>query len=287
MLKIKLPLGVGRFFSNARHYFRSVANKEGDKTEFGREKPKVIADLQKKKWLWSIISGMLMIVALIVVTATTAYITMILSIKGEDVSVPDLYKMSTTEAVKVLGDLDLKLKISDERLFSKDIEDGRVMRQEPDPGTRVKRNVNVRVILSAGTKTIIVPSLVGNSARSASAIFAKNGLNLTNISEVFCDYVVGNNIIAQEPVPGSSMIKGSRVNILVSLGSKEKVYVMPDLIGQNYDRVINHLEGAGFRIGNVFYHEYPGASARMIIMQFPKAGYSIHKSDIINLWVSK
>lgn len=287
MLKIKLPLGIGRFFSNARHYFRSVANREGDKTEFGREKPKVIADLQKKKWLWSVISGMLMIVALIVVTATTAYITMILSIKGEDVSVPDLYKMSTAEAVKVLGDLDLKMKIADERLFSKDIEDGRVMRQEPDPGTRVKRNVSVRVVLSAGTKTIIVPSLVGNSARSASAIFTKNGLNLTNISEVFCDYVVGNNIIAQEPVPGSSMIKGSRVNILVSLGSKEKVYVMPDLIGRNYDRVINHLEGAGFRIGNVFYHEYPGASARMIIMQFPKAGYSIHKSDIINLWVSK
>jgi beta-lactam-binding protein with PASTA domain len=287
VLKIKLPVGLVRFFSNSGHYFRSVLNKEGDKTEFGREKPKVIADLQKKKWLWSIISGFLMIIALIFVTATTAYITMVLSIKGENVSVPDLYKMTTEDAVRLLSDLDLKLKISDEHIFSKDIEEGRVMRQEPAAGTSVKRNVSIRVVLSAGIKTIIVPSLVGNSARDAAAVFAKNGLNLTNISEIYCNYMISNNIIAQEPLPGSAMIKGSRVNILVSLGAREKVYVMPDLIGQDYSRVINRLEGAGFRIGNVFYHDYPGAEPRIIIMQFPKAGYSIHKSDIINLWVSK
>jgi beta-lactam-binding protein with PASTA domain len=233
VLKIKLPVRLVRFFSNAGHYFRSVLNKEGDKTEFGREKPKVIADLQKKKWLWSIISGFLMILALIFVTATTAYITMVLSIKGENVSVPDLYKMTTEDAVRLLSDLDLKLKISDEHLFSKDIEEGRVMRQEPGAGTSVKRNVSVRVVLSAGIKTIIVPSLVGNSARDAGAVFAKNGLNLTNISEIYCNYMISNNIIAQEPLPGSAMMKGSRVNILVSLGAREEVYVMPDLIGQD------------------------------------------------------
>jgi len=287
VLKIKLPGGLKKVSSEAGHFFRSAVDKEGDRTQFGREKPRLIADLQKRKWLWSIISGFFMIIALVCVTATAAYITMVLSIKGEDVNVPDLYKFSTTEAVQLLSDIDLKLKIADERLFSKDIEEGRILRQEPEAGTSVKRNVSVRVILSAGTKTITVPSLVGNSARDAAAVFASKDLNLTNISEIFCNYIIANNIIAQEPQPGASMIKGSRVNILISLGAKEEVYVMPDLIGQDYDRVANHLEGAGFRLGNVYYHDYPGARSKIIIMQFPKAGYSIHKTDIINLWVSK
>lgn len=287
MLKIKLPIWLANFFSEVRHFFRSAVNKEGDKTQFGREKPQLIAKLQKRRWLWSVVSGFFMIIALVFVTATAAYITMVLSIKGEDVNVPDLYKMTTTEAVQLLSDIDLKLKIAEERLFSKDIEEGRILRQEPEAGTSVKRNVSVRVVLSAGTKTITVPSLVGNSARDAASVFASKDLNLTNVSEVFCNYIIANNIISQEPPPGSSMLKGSRVNILVSLGAREQIFVMPDLIGQDYDRVVNHLEGAGFRVGNVYYHDYPGAKSKVIIMQFPKAGYSIHKTDIINLWVSK
>lgn len=287
MLKIKLPAGVARFFSEIGHFFRAAADKESDRTRFGREKPRLISNLQKRKWLWSIISGFFLILALVFVAATTAYITMVLSIKGEDVSVPDLYKLTTTEAVQALNDLDLKLKIADERIFSKDIEEGRVLKQEPEAGTSVKRNVSIRVTLSAGMKTVNVPSLVGNSARDAAAVFASKDLNLTNISEIHCNYVVGNNIIAQEPPPGAAMIKGSKVNILVSLGPDEKIYVMPDLIGQDYDRVSNHLEGAGFRIGNVYYHDYPGVKSKVVIMQFPKAGFSIHKTDIINLWVSK
>jgi len=287
VIKIKLPVGFINGLKRLRHFFRSFKNRESERTHFGEEKPKFIIALQRKKWLWRIAMSIFLIVSLIFVTSFTAYITMVLTIRGEEVEVPDLEGLNTTGAVQMLSELDLKLRIEEKRKYSKGVEEGKIINQEPSAGTSVKRNNTIRVTLSAGTRTIVVPSLIGQSARNASSIFASKGLNLSTVAQVHCDYVVTNNIIAQEPPPGAELIRGSRVDILVSLGSTEKLYVMPDLIGKDYERVAPRITGAGFRIGNVYNRRYPGVRPGVIIMQYPKAGYSVSKTDIINLWISE
>jgi beta-lactam-binding protein with PASTA domain len=287
VVKIKLPASLINGLNRIGHFFRSLKDSESEKTRFGQEKPKFIISLQKRKWLWRTLSSITLIALLIFITAFMAYITMVLTIRGEEVNVPDLESLNTTEAIQILSELDLKLRIEEKRQYSKGVEEGKIIKQEPSPGISIKRNNTIRVTLSAGTRTIIVPSLIGQSARNASSIFASKGLNLSTVSQVHCDYVVTNNIIAQEPLPASELIRGSRVNILVSLGSRERLFVMPDLIGKDYDLVAPRITGAGFRIGNVFNRRYPGVRPNVIIMQYPKAGYSVSKTDIINLWISE
>ncbi len=250
-------------------------------------KPKSLIWLQKHKWLWRIVTTTLILVGLITTTAVTAYITMVFTIKGDEVRVPDLMGMNTTEAVQVLGEKDLKLRINEERQYSKGVEEGRVIKQEPDPGTSVKRSNAIRVTLSAGTKTIIMPDMIGQSARNAASVFSNKGLNLHTIAQVHSEEVVMNNIISQEPPPGTELVRGSRVNILVSLGPREKFFVMPDLIGKDFQMVSNQLVAGGFRIGNTFYRSYPGVRPNVIIQQYPRGGFSVSKTDIINLWVSE
>jgi len=269
------------------HIKRSFHERESEKTRFGERKPGFLIALQKRKWLWRLIASILLMSSLVFVTAVTAYITMVVSVKGEETSVPKLMGMTTTEAVQVLSEQDLKLRIIEKRQYSKGVEEGRVIRQEPEPGISIKRNSAIRVTLSAGTRTIVVPSLIGQSARNAASVFSRNGLNLHTISQTHSNQVVMNNIIAQEPSPGTEVVRGSRVNILVSLGPREKFFVMPDLIGKEYEIVSNQLTRGGFRIGNTFYRNYPGVRRDIVIMQYPKAGYSVSKTDIINLWISE
>jgi serine/threonine-protein kinase len=131
-----------------------------------------------------------------------------------------------------------------------------------------------------------VPSLIGQSARNAATQFSAKGLNLNWISQVYSDFLATNNVIAQEPPPGAELVRGSRVDILVSLGPREMLYVMPDLIGKEESEVRSVLTQMGFRIGNVYTRRYPGIKSNVIINQYPKAGYAVMKSDIINLWIS-
>ncbi|MBN2135329.1 MAG: PASTA domain-containing protein [Acidobacteria bacterium] len=287
MIRVKLPISFGNIIQKIKHFIRSLRHRDSEETVFGSKKPGFLIKLQKRKWLWRLISTTAILFGLILVTSIAAYITMVMTIKGEEVRIPDLEGMTTTEAVEVLTELDLKLKIDEKRQYSKGIEEGKIIQQQPESGTSVKRNNSVKVVLSAGTRLITVPSMIGQSARNASAVFSDRGLNLHMISQVHSEFVVMNNIIAQEPAQGSELIRGSRVNILVSLGPGEKFFVMPDLIGKDYDMVTNQLSANGFRIGNTFHRYYPGAKKDTIIMQFPKAGYSVSKTDIINLWVSE
>jgi beta-lactam-binding protein with PASTA domain len=77
------------------------------------------------------------------------------------------------------------------------------------------------------------------------------------------------------------------VGILLSQGDLDDRYVMPDLIGMRADNVIGRLNGWGFKVADIRYVYYPGASAGLIVKQEPANGYRVQKRNRISFEVSR
>jgi beta-lactam-binding protein with PASTA domain len=76
------------------------------------------------------------------------------------------------------------------------------------------------------------------------------------------------------------------VDVLLTRGSVETVWVMPDLIGRDFERVRLAFETRGFRIGGVKEQYYEGAAAGTILRQFPLGGYPVSRKDALSFVVA-
>jgi beta-lactam-binding protein with PASTA domain len=73
---------------------------------------------------------------------------------------------------------------------------------------------------------------------------------------------------------------------MISLGDRSGVFVMPDLVYQDYNRVRSFFESRGFRLGSVKFEAYEGAGDGTILRQFPLAGHPLSRRDAISLVVA-
>jgi beta-lactam-binding protein with PASTA domain len=94
-------------------------------------------------------------------------------------------------------------------------------------------------------------------------------------------------ILAQEPPPGTQRIREGAVDLLVSKGSRAKVWVMPSVEGRDLALVTRLFSEAGLRITNV-RREAPREEvpSGIILQQYPLAGYPLREGDSISLIVS-
>ena len=128
----------------------------------------------------------------------------------------------------------------------------------------------MKVWVSAGPRAMIVPSLIGESERTAQLRLEQEGLGLVTASEIrSADYPSG-AVVAQTPPAKTS---AGAVALLVNRGERGVTYVMPDLIGVNGDRAADLLRARGFRVAVVGDHPYPGVPAGIVLRQNPQAGF--------------
>ena len=161
---------------------------------------------------------------------------------------------------------------------------GKIALQEPAPGTITRRQRSIKVWVSRGPRVTVIPSLTGESERSAALRLQEDGLSVTSIAEVRSAAYPSGAVIAQEP-PGAA--QGTEVALLVNRGEQSSRYVMPDLIGVNGDRAADILRDRGFRVAVVGSNPYPGVAAGIVIRQSPQAGFQVGPGEPISLEVSR
>ena len=74
----------------------------------------------------------------------------------------------------------------------------------------------------------------------------------------------------------------SRINLLVSSGRPQPVYVMPDLVGRNAEAAERDLEALGFHVETFG----PGSNFARIEEQEPRPGARVARGQIIRLTVA-
>ena len=231
-------------------------------------------------------AGKLILLAAALVATYVLFVaaSMRVALRAREVQVPDLTNRTANEATAIATDLGLALKVDDTRRPDLKIGAGRVLAQEPAPGSIARRPRSVKIWLSAGQKALTVPALIGETERTAQLRLAQDGLTLTGVSEIRSQRSASDVVVAQTP-PAKSV--AGHVSLLVNRGERGASYVMPDLIGVNGDRAAEILRNRGFRVAVVGSNPYPGVAAGIVIRQSPQAGFQIGPGEPISLEVSR
>jgi serine/threonine-protein kinase len=235
--------------------------------------------------VWSAGKLLVLVGALFLTYVIFAAVGMRLALKTREVIVPALDGKTVNEATAVLTEAGLNLKVEEGRRLDPKIAAGQIVSQEPAAGIRTRRERSVKVWVSAGPRSMVVPALPGESERTGQLRLQQEGLALSALSAEIrsADYPAG-TIVGQYPAPKSA---AAQVSLLVNRGERGARFVMPDLIGVNGERAAEVLRNRGFRVTVVGEHPYPGVPAGIVLRQHPRAGFQIAPGEPISLEVSK
>jgi hypothetical protein len=183
-----------------------------------------------------------------------------IALKTREVAVPELQGRSVNEASALLAEADLNLHVEEGRRIDPKVPVGHILTQEPQAGVSTRRDRNVRVWVSAGPRSTVVPALVGESERAAKIrssrkAWKRRGAEIRSSDSVTRAARSSRRCQAEGPASGRPVGEPRRAR---------ETYVMPDLIGVNGDRAPT-LRATGFRIAVVGDHPHRRAS--------PQAGF--------------
>lgn len=143
-------------------------------------------------------------------------ITAYLSSGSDQVEVPDLVGMSQDQARSALKAVGLEL--GNVTTVDSDKDKDRIVSQDPENGSKVKKGTAIAVSISTGKAAQVeIPTVVGISREDAEAQLKALGLTVT-VEEVSGSQPSG-QVTAVEPGEGSKVDKNSTVKLKVSKGS--------------------------------------------------------------------
>lgn len=144
--------------------------------------------------------------------------------------------------------------------------------------------------LEKNTDTTVVPNLSGKTVAEAKAIIEKQNLKLGKEQEEYSDSIAEGYIIKTNPVAGSKIKRGNKINLIVSKGPNS--FEMPNYVGEKRAAAEEDLKNTYkvsskmISIEEVEAFDYdPGT----VIEQTPAAGekYSLNSKTKIVLKVAK
>ena len=234
--------------------------------------------------VWGVGKVLLLVGALLATYIAFFLISARVAIRAGQVQVPDLTGLTVEDATLALQELQLRPRIEEMRRADDKVPSGRVAQQDPRSGVEARPQRTVKVWISSGPQTTPVPSLVGQSERTARIRLDQDGVTLTAVSEIWSsDYAV-DAVVAQDPPPQAL---SPRVSVLVNRGPRPVTYFMPNLLGLDVGRVDSMLQDRGFRMTVVESQTYPGIPPGVIVRQQPAAGTQVPEEGSVTIEVSK
>ena len=227
------------------------------------------------------------IIVLILIIGVSAYFTLTLIIKSEDtVVVPDLVGKNVLYVLEILTDLRLNAKIKGSE-YSPVIPADHVIFQEPEPGSEIKIGRDVKIIISKGAKTLLMPNLQALSIQQARIILEENGLRLGKLSTIYSKNITKDGIIAQSVSEGSIITRDAHVHLLVSRGMRPKAYKMLELKGLPFEDAIFLIEKYNLLLGEIQFCPFEDKPKNVIVSQEPLYGHRVVEGTFVNIIINR
>jgi len=159
------------------------------------------------------------IIFVVIAGATCAFLVFQNMFDVSDTVVPSVIGDEIKVAQEKLYDAGLKIYISGEE-FDERISRNKIISQDPVSEAKVKKNREIYVVVSKGSKVISlnIPDLRNKELKEATAIIEEFGLILGRITHTNHFSVPKDMVIAQTPEPGNVNSNSKNVNLLVSKG---------------------------------------------------------------------
>lgn len=130
-----------------------------------------------------------------------------------------------------------------------------------------------------------MPQLVGAPFEAAQGVVSELGLVLKVEDKVFSGRYAPDQIVSQQPPPGTRIKVGQHVHVLVSLGPPR--VAVPNLMGSSLRAAQISTIQRGLSVGNVASLPWPGTEADQVVAQDPPPAAPDVRNPAINLLVSQ
>ena len=144
-----------------------------------------------------------------------AAINLVISSGPETHILPELAGQTERDAVKTLNGLGLIPRIQDE--YSSTVDDGLVIRTDPEAGDEVRSGDTILLVVSQGPAPVEVPNLIGKTAAQAEAALVDLGLviNVSNSTQPVVDPSQDGLVVDQFPDVGVMVFPGDIVTVTI------------------------------------------------------------------------
>jgi len=217
-------------------------------------------------------------------------VKLVVSTGAPEVTVPTVAGFAEKRAVRELSkagcgardDTNLcgfKVEVRDEA--SDRFEEGDAIRTSPQGGTSAEVGSRVLLFVSTGPQQVEVPDVIDLERESAEATLNRAGLGFT-IREEESTADPG-TVIAQDPVGGTVVDKGSRVELTVA--KEEETVEVPNVVGFSRDTAEDTLRDAGLRPAVVEEETDDPAAVDQVLRQSPGSGADVEPRSEVQIVV--
>ena len=197
------------------------------------------------------------------------------------VEIPDLTGSEQAQALEDLQNLGFKVGI--ENSADASVPTGSVIRTQPPSNTVINPDSLVTIIVSVGPEAFPIPYVLDIETERAIYVVEESGFILGQLLEVNDESIPRGFVISQNPVAGTKMSPGTKVDLVVSKGPS--LIEISDLSRKSPEDAIQILETLGFEYELI--EEYSeDVEIGLVSGTIPEAGEIVTPDQLIQVVVS-
>ena len=168
----------------------------------------------KAGYLLGIGFGIILVVAFI----SSQVIYPILLGRAKDITIPNLVGLNLAQAKRLANENKIHIVVKDS-VWSESIAVEGIIEQHPIEGELVKPDGTVYIVISKGSKVVVIPDVLGYDYQKAYLSLRLAGLRSTVVDSVYSDSYPRNTIAKMSPMSGNRTEKNYRIKLVLSKGS--------------------------------------------------------------------
>lgn len=221
---------------------------------------------------------MILLASIVLVAASLVWI---LSRTPATIAIPDVTGQTVAEAKETLKKANFE--IGEEKTeASEKVEEGRIIRTDPDAGTGRKEGTKINLVVSSGKQSFQLSNYIGRKSTDVIAELKQKKVpeNLIKIEEEESSESEAGTVLRQSPAAGSTYDLSKASTITLTVAKKVTSVAMPSYTGSSLEFTKNNLvQIVGIKEANIEVVEVStapdGTAEGTVVEQSPKAGEKV------------
>ena len=221
---------------------------------------------------------MILLASIVLVAASLIWI---LSRTPATIAIPNVAGQTVAEAKETLKKANFE--IGDEKSeASEKVEEGRIIRTDPDAGTGRKEGTKINLVVSSGKQSFQLSNYIGRKSTDVIAELKQKKVpeNLIKIEEEESSESEEGTVLRQSPSAGTTYDLSKASTITLTIAKKVTSVAMPSYIGSSLEFTKNNLvQIVGIKEANIEVVEVTtapsGTAEGTVVEQSPRAGEKV------------
>ena len=221
---------------------------------------------------------MILLASIVLVAASLIWI---LSRTPATIPIPDVAGQTVAEAKETLKKANFE--IGEEKSeASEKVEEGRIIRTDPDAGTGRKEGTKINLVVSSGKQSFQLSNYIGRKSTDVIAELKQKKVpeNLIKIEEEESSESEEGTVLRQSPSAGTTYDLSKASTITLTIAKKVTSVAMPSYIGSSLEFTKNNLvQIVGIKEANIEVVEVTpapsGTAEGTVVEQSPRAGEKV------------